>query len=65
MAVNRLMGFHVVKSTRPTQFIHASFVPSRAYLAKRDPTHKDNKKFYPVPDYCLTAVQKYFFRIRE
>ncbi len=62
MAINRLMGFRVVKSTKPVQFVHAKFVPPREYRSMREVSHKDKKKSYPDQDFNLNATQKYFYR---
>ncbi len=62
MAVNRLMGFHVVKSTRPVHFINAKFIPPREFRARRDASHKQKPEGYPDEDFNLSATQKYFFR---
>ncbi len=62
MAVNRLMGFRVVKSTRPVQFINAQFIPPRECRARRDANQKQKPHGYPDEDFNLNATQKYFFR---
>ncbi len=62
MAVNRLMGFHVVKSTRPVQFLNTKFIPPREFRARRDANAKQKAQGYPDEDFNLNATQKYFFR---
>ena len=37
MAHNRLLNFHVVRSTRPVQFTPTSFVPDKDMRTLRDP----------------------------
>ena len=65
MAWNRLMNFHVVRSTKPVQYIPACFVGNPDYRIQRDPGHKLRVRDYPDPDYLLSYTQKYFFRRKD
>ena len=56
MAHNRLMGFHVVRSTRPVQFTHVKFVQSQEFRVPRAPGDA------VVDAYYMNNTQKYFFR---
>ena len=56
MAHNRLMGFHVVRSTRPVQFTHAKFVPNQEYRTPREPGEVAQDAYF------MNNTQKYFFR---
>ena len=62
MAHNRLLGFHVVRSTRPVQFTPTSFVPDKDHRTLRDDSHRFNNPDFPDPEYHLDATQQYFFR---
>ena len=62
MTFNRLLGFHVVRSTRPCVFIPACFLGQKAYRNPRDPAHIEKHPSYPDPQYYLNYTQKYFFR---
>ena len=62
MAFNRLLRFHVVRSTRPCVFIPACFLGQTAYRNFRDPAHIEKHRSYPDPQYYLNFTQKYFFR---
>ena len=62
MAFNRLLSFHVVRSTRPCIFIPACFIGKTEYRNRRDPGHLQKFPTYPDPQYYLTFTQKYFFR---
>ena len=65
MAYNRLLNFHIVRSTRPVQWTPAMFVPSNDSRALRDPSHVQKCPEYPDPKYYLNHTQKYFFRNAE
>ncbi len=65
MAYNRLLNFHIVRSTRPVQWTPAMFVPSDDSRALRDPSHVHKCPEYPDPKYYLNHAQKYFFRHAE
>ena len=58
MAHNRLMNFHVVRSTVPTQYIHPQFLVEAQARAERSQEHKDSTA-YPDPDHYLWFHQKY------
>ena len=62
MAFNRLLRFHVVRSTRPCVFIPACFIGQKAYRNPRDPSHMERHPKYPDPHYFLNYTQKYMFR---
>ena len=62
MAHNRLLNFHVVRSTRPVQYIPTAFIPPAGSRTPRDPTHIARLAQYPDPAYYLTWTGKYFFR---
>ena len=59
MAHNRLMGFHMVRSTRPVQFTHAKFVPSKEFRTPRESSELAEDTYF------MNNTQKYFFRSRE
>ena len=62
MVFNRLLNFHVVRSTRPCQFTPACFIGKKEYRNLRDPGHIQRTPDYPDPMYYLNYTQKYFFR---
>ena len=62
MAFNRLLRFHVVRSTRPCVFIPACFLGQKAYRNPRDQSHIERHPKYPDPKYFLNYTQKYMFR---
>ena len=62
MAFNRILNFHVVRSTRPCQYTPACFIGRREYRNLRDPGHVQRVPDYPDPKYYLNYTQKYFFR---
>ena len=62
MAQNRLLNFHVVRSTKPVLFTPSRFVPEKDCRTERDPLHIQNNPDYPDPQYYLTLTGKYFFR---
>ena len=62
MAMNRLLGFHVVRSTKPVQNILGIFVGKPEFRNRRDPTHVTKHPEYPDPEFHLNYTQKYFFR---
>ena len=59
MAHNRLMGFRVVRSTRPVQFTQAKFLPDLAYRTPRALKEVGGDEFF------MNTTQKYFFRCEE
>ena len=65
MAHNRLMGFQVVKSTRPVLFTHCTFVPPRDKRSQREEEHRRKYPDYPDPAFHINATQTYFFRHPE
>ncbi len=65
MAFNRLLGFHVVRSTRPVQFTRGQFVPPDDQRSLRDPSHVKKFPAYPDAKYYLNKTQQYFFRNKE
>ena len=65
MAHNRLLNFHVVRSTRPAQFTPTSFLPSKDQRTPRDPSHVANNPEYTDMEYYLNATQKYFFSVLQ
>ena len=62
MAFNRLLRFHVVRSTRPCNFIPACFLGQKDYRIRREPFHVQEHPSYPDPEYYLNFTQKYFLR---
>ena len=62
MAFNRILGFRVVRSTRPCSFAQGCFIGKKEYRNARDPAHLRNAPDYPDPFYFLNFTQKYFFR---
>ena len=65
MAHNRLLNFHVVRSTRPIQYIPAWFVPPKEHRTLRTPQHVRKNPEYPDPTYMINYTQKYFFRSKK
>ena len=62
MAFNRLLRFHIVRSTRPCVFIPACFLGQSEYRIRRDASHRKEHPNYPDPEYYLNFTQKYFLR---
>ena len=62
MAFNRILHFHVVRSTRPVQWQPAEFVPKKDSCVPRDPSHITNNPDYPDEQFYMSHLQKYFFR---
>ena len=62
MVFNRILNFHVVRSTRPCQYTPACFIGKKEYRNLRDPGHVQRTPDYPDPKYYLNYTQKYFFR---
>ena len=58
MAFNRLLNFHVVRSTRPCQFTPACFVGKKEYRNPREPSHLRRCPDYPDPHWYLNFTQK-------
>ena len=62
MAHNRLLGFHVVRSTRPVVWTPTEFIPDRASRTPRPDWHIEQNPDYPDPHFYLNHTGKYFFR---
>jgi hypothetical protein len=62
MAHNRLLKFHVVRTTRPVRFLPNAFIPGRDARTSRDPSHVLSYPEYPDREWYLNFTQKYFFR---
>ena len=62
MAHNRLLNFHVVRSTRPVQYTPTTFIPPAGSRTPREPSHIARLPQYPDTKYYLTLAGKYFFR---
>ena len=65
MAHNRLLGFHVVRSTRPVIWTPPAFIPERTSRTPRPDWHIEQKPDYPDPHFYLNVTGKYFFRNAE
>ena len=65
MAINRLLGFHVVRCTRPVEYIWPQFTPEPGRNIPRTPEHRSRNQDYPDPEYYLGPTQRYFFRNPE
>ena len=63
MAHNRLLNFHVVRSTRPVVFTPAALVPTARTHSRRDVEHKEQKPSYPDPTFFLGRIQEHIFLI--
>ena len=61
MAHNRLLGFHVVRSTRPVIWTPTEFVPDRGSRTPRDAKHIEQHPDYPDPDFHLNHTGTFFF----
>ena len=62
MAHNRLLGYRVVRNTRPVQYTPAEFIPARESRTPREPEHLERVPAYPDPQFYLSHAGKYFFR---
>ncbi len=62
MCHNRLMGFHVVRSTVPTKFLWPQFTVEPASRLRRQEAHIENVARYPDKHYYLNEIQQHFFR---
>ena len=49
IVVSRLLGFHVVRSTRPCTFVSPQFVLAREFCCPRDDAHIAKHPDYPHP----------------
>ena len=65
MCWNRLLNFHIVRSTKPIQSAPPVFVGNPDYRYRRDPAHKLRVPDYPDPDFLLNFTQKFFFRHKD
>ena len=59
MAHNRLLGFRVVRNTRPVQFTAPDFIPPRDNRTPRDAEHLVKHSGYPDPHFYLNHNGKY------
>ena len=59
---NRLLNFHVVRSTKPVLYASAKFVPDSEYSWRRTDFHLDKHPQYPDPIFYLDLLGKYYFR---
>ena len=57
---NRLLNFHVVRSTRPVVFTPAAFVPTARTHSRRDVEHMEQNPNYPDPAFFLGRIQESF-----
>ena len=62
MAHNRLLGYRVVRNTRPVQYTPTEFIPARESCTPREPEHIERLPGYPNPKFYLSHAGKYFFR---
>ena len=62
MAHNRLLGYRVVRNTRPVQYTPTEFIPARENRTPRDSDHLERLPAYPDPQYYLSHAGKFFFR---
>ena len=64
MCHNRLLGYKVVRCTRPTVFLWPQFVVPSSKRVPRSEDHLENVGVlaYPDPTYYLNEMQKYFYR---
>ena len=65
MSHNRLMNYHVVRSTRPVQFIPGEFLPAAALRSRREDGHLQKFPSFPDPECYLSYFQRYLFRPPE
>ena len=62
MCHNRIMGFHVVRSTRPTVYVYPQFTVDPASRFSRTEEHVANVPQYPDGSFYMNLVQCYFYR---
>ena len=62
MTHNRLLNFHVVRSTKPVTFTPADFVAPRGIRIPREQSHMNKHPAYPDTLFYLSHSGKYFFR---
>ena len=60
-----MLGFHVVRSTVPTQYLWPQFIVDSKSRIERKPEHKQRAAAYPDPNYYCNQMQYYFFRNEE
>ena len=65
MCHNRMLGFHVVRSTVPTLHLWPQFTVANKSRIERNPEHKQRAASYPDPQYYCNQMQYYFFRNEE
>ena len=58
----RLLGFHVVRSTRPCSLLFTNLMQPKEFCAPRDERHLAKFPTYPHPNLILSKTQKYFYR---
>jgi hypothetical protein len=58
MAINRLLGFRVVRSTKPVVCTSVCFAPPSWSRIQRDSAHRQMNFDYPDTEYYLTNTQK-------
>ena len=56
MAHNRLLGFHVVRATRPVVWTPGEFVPERSSRTPRTPLHMERHPEYPDSIFTSTTL---------
>ena len=62
MCHNRMLGFHVVRSTVPTLYLWPQFTVANKFRIERNPEHKQRAASYLDPQYYCNQMQYYFFR---
>ena len=65
MCHNRMLGFHVVRSTVPTLHLWPQFTIDSKSRIERKPEHKHRAASCPDPHYYCNRMQYYFFRNEE
>ena len=65
MACKRLLGFHIIRSTKDVRYLHPCFTVPPNGRIRRSPEHLANATGYPDPEYYLNEVQYYFFRNKD
>ena len=62
MACKRLLGFHIIRSTKDVRYLHPRFVVPDKDRIRRSEDHLAQATGYPDDMYYLNEVQYYFFR---
>ena len=62
MCFNRLMNFHVVRSTKPCQKTQVTFIGNDEFRVERDLKHIQKYKEYPDNKHFISYTQKFMFR---